>query len=54
VTKTLSRRMHLQRAAHDVAVLVRCGGLRATTRAALPNPRQRAGIYVGGRAAQLI
>jgi hypothetical protein len=41
--------VHLQRPAHGLALLVRRGGLRATTRAALPNPRPRASLDVGRR-----
>jgi hypothetical protein len=46
--------VHMQWAAYGVALLVRRIGLRATTGAALPNPRHRTGIHVGRRATRLI
>jgi hypothetical protein len=43
--------VHLQRPTYGLALLVRKFHLRAAAGAALPNPRQRASVDVGGRAA---
>jgi hypothetical protein len=43
------RVVYVQWPAHGVALLVRKVALRTTTRAALPDPRQRPNLYVGKR-----